>query len=322
MGLAYDVVYGSICGLLDKMSADTGAVWRYSSVGTNGSYNCVTNKCVIGGEMLVKGRLTGSVDVADYVSIHKQCFHEYRHWQQYNEFFTGRGVDNLSKDLIQKMAVQSMIAGSFPNYARTGIAVDNYFNMIMEVDAEEYALKESRKYLRDKGDILPAEVDFYMCMEVNRRVGWWGNQPIVNIDSAVSELHDKKLRPIHLRLVNVPFSERNIYSSVYNSFMANPENIERYFSLSDDEQDSYLLDYICRHDGKAVDRYVAVLGDRLPVLSVIDKVKQKTYMITHNMFDDNQISPQKKESRDRELDAKFGKMMKKLEAGDNDMQFE
>ena len=38
--------------------------------------------------------------------------------------------------------------------------------------------------------------------------------------------------------------------------------------------------------------------------------------------DGGESSYQRKERRNRELDAKFGEMMKSLEAGDNDVQFE
>ncbi len=292
MGVTYDAMLDSFMALMEEMEAKTGASWVYDITTTSGVYKRAFNQVVIGAKELKKSRNDGEISNTNYVSIHKQCFHEYRHWQQYNRFFQGKDINDVPVDVVRHMAVQSMISNAFPNYVHSSIARDNYFNMIMEIDAEEYALVNSREYLSGKGILTDEELEYSLCDEINRRDGWWGDTPVYSVDDAIDDLHIKKLACKHLKLKDALVPENVLRGLFYRMFINNPENMRMYLSLSDDEQDQFLIDYICKHDVEISSRY-PIIADRFPDLSAKEKVNRFAFRKTHGLSDNNVYDTQK-----------------------------
>lgn len=303
-------------GLASSMMNKTGIVWDVNTDTVSGFYNRIKNKASIGGKCLRGvddfGVVYDTVSEVDYVSVSKQCFHEYRHWWQYNKLFTKQETGGMFSDLIENMAVQSMISSVFPNYVRdvkNPFVKMNYFDMIMELDAEQYGLLKSREYLLEDGLISPDIVDTCLREEICRRIDWWGTRPVLSIDDAIWDLDERKNNFRHLSLVFDYERRRDMSSPVYTSFVSNSDNVDKYLSLSDDEQDQFLIDYICRHNADVAKNYSLVLGDRMPDLSSVEKFKRRSYMITHNIFDENQISDRKSDVHNKrisDLDSRFG----------------
>lgn len=312
MVISLNDVHDDLNRLLGRMMKTTGVLWDVNPDVTSGVYNYTKNVVLIGGECLNNmndsGIVREIVSDVDYVSMSKQCFHEYRHWWQHNKLFTKQDTDGMSSELIETMAVQSMIADVFPNYVRDVLnpfVRINYYNMIMEIDAEQYALLESRKYLLEDGLLSPDVVDMCLREEIQRRTDWWGIRPVLSIEDAICDLEERKNNSGHLSLVGDYESRSTMISPVYSSFMRDSGNISRYLSMSDAEQDQFLVDYICKHNANVAKHYSLVLGDRMPGLSGAERLKRRSYMITHNIFDENQVSDVHNK-RISDLDNRFG----------------
>lgn len=286
MDITYDDVMDSLNNLVDELKSRTNISWVLDNRTANGSYSHVRRKVTIGTIELERGHCSGRISGTNYVSMHKQCFHEYRHWQQYNQFFAGVENGGLPDNVIEHMAVQSMISHAFPNYGQPYIVMDNYLNMIEELDAEEYALVNVREYLCEQGIFSNLELSYCMQDEVNRRERWWGDRPVRSIDDAIDNLHNKKVNHKHLCLCTDFDSKVKFFAPIYDEFIRNPENLLIYSRLSDDEQDQFLIDYICKHDVE-ISSYYPIISDRFPNLSVREKASRFAFRAMHGLPDDN-----------------------------------
>ena len=95
-----------------------------------------------------------------------------------------------------------------------------------------------------------------------------------------------------MKLKDALVPENVLRGLFYRMFINNPENMRMYLSLSDDEQDQFLIDYICKHDVEISSRY-PIIADRFPDLSAKEKVNRFAFRKTHGLSDNNVYDTQK-----------------------------
>ena len=146
----------------------------------------------------------------------------------------------------------------FPNYGNPKFAVDNYFKLSYELDAEWYALTQLRMYLQNK--FSTADFRKLICEDINRQNGlWWGGTPVYSLDEAILDLKHRMESCGHLVLQDVP--DTTVLGNFVSFFMSQPELFGRYRKLPESEQDGFLLSYLVKYDVNNI------LYQKYPVLS-------------------------------------------------------
>lgn len=299
MRLDYDVVCKSLSDLMFEFEHKTGVPWyrtHHSSSGhcRIGKYGASDKECVTIGVLGLDDALECDdrcVSSVDFVSMHKQCFHEYRHWIQYKEIFTGKNTFDLSSSVVRRMSKQIMIGSAFPSYE-----TDNYWDFLSEIDAEEYAICCVCEYLKNSNLVSNNDIDKLVVAEINRRANWWVNGSmkikVTSVDDAISKLRDKKLSVIECRLdcVDVDCLDfDSLKSPVCVSFMKDTVAVSDYLRLCGEDADKYLIDYICRHD-KQIQKQHSVIKDLFPKLTISEKLKRCDYRRVNRLPDVNNFS--------------------------------
>lgn len=283
MDLNYNVVCTELQDFVKKLFGNVGVHYNFDVRSSTGGYDYSRRFVSIGYKNIVGFVQTGVVHPVDYVSVYKQCFHEYRHYMHYDKMFTGNDNCGLSDSLVRLMAEQAMINDKFVNYGHPRVVSSNYFKLSYEIDAEEYAMKSVQKYLSDK---MPMDLlNSCICESVNKRlvktaVGdytfWWGELPIYSVDEGIADLHSRKINPEHIVLNDeVDYSQLNEFSI---KFMRDTKSLHEYHNLPVSEQNKYLLQYICRN-AEGISKYYPVIADEFPdVVSqrVTEQSKRRT----------------------------------------------
>lgn len=285
MELTYDVVNEQFHEFCENLFSCVGVQCDFVNNSRAGGYNHIRNKVTIGYKGIHDSQLFGVVNPVDYISVYKQCFHEYRHFMQYDKMFVGKDNCGLSDDFICLMAEQAMIADIFFNYVSPHLAMNNYLKASYEIDAEEYAVRRVREYLSDKMSL--SVLDRCICESINQRHGfWWGCTPIYSVDDAIDDLHSRKFSCEHLMLNDeVDLSALNTFSL---TFMQNAKLLHEYCNLPTSEQNKYLIQYICRNAG-GISKYYPVIADEFPKVesqkSRLSRLKESFGEIT-GLYDD------------------------------------
>lgn len=170
----------------------------------------------------------GFVRPVDYVSVCKQCFHEYWHCVQYRDMFSSKDFHNYSEDFVRYMAEQAMIADVFPNYGSAMVVPDNYLKLSYELDAEKHAVSQVSDYLSDK--FSNSMSNRLICDSINQRGSfWWGRTPVYRVSDAVADLDRRLQNCLHLVLQDV--ADASLFSGIVSQFMNTPDLIDTYRSL-------------------------------------------------------------------------------------------
>lgn len=287
MDLVYDVVDKELNDFCSDLFGKVRVYFELDSDNDVGGYSYLKRFVHIGYKNIDAARLSGVVRLVDYVSVYKQCFHEYRHCMQYDKMFTGKDNYGMPDSLIRLMAEQAMINDKFVNYGHPRVAPSNYFKLSYEIDAEEYAIKSVQKYLSDK---MPVNLlNSCICESVNKRRYvtkdgvcnfWWGELPVYSVEEGLADLHTRKMDCEHLVLQDeVDYSQLNEFSLV---FMKDRKLLHEYRDLPVSEQNRYLVQYVCRNTVD-VSKYYSVISDEFPetvVHSVEGQSKQKSLRLS------------------------------------------
>lgn len=307
---------------LSDMSYKTGIPWHFDDEHTFGGCHigvyCHKNDFVsIGGKSLAQAKEIGVLSCVNFVSIRKQMFHEYRHWEQYHKMYSGVDTCGLSENVIKHMARQSLINRAFPMYLR-----DNYSESSAECDAEEYAIINVREDMKRFG-FSSDFTDKCIVQEIERRDDWWGHRPLSSVEAAIDDLHCRKLKCVYGRLHSSITAQIARSSPICKTWFEDNDALAIYSDLSDEEGEAFLLDYICKHD-EYLKKPFKVLKDEFSKLSVGEKVNQLKYRKLQGIPDENhykfdvsahvpQTSKDIRGKRMADLDSQFGEMIDKTE---------
>lgn len=258
----------------------------------SGLYQSVNDRIFVGAKMLAVGQHTGFVSCIDCLSMCKQCLHEYRHWQQ-RQMFAGfdhdpskYGFTNMpfgDDAFCRIMARQRLIATEFPAYQQA-----NQFVLSYERDAEEYAVRAVPAVMRSAG--FPEDlIEPCLVGEINRRIGWYGDQPVATSASAVEDLHVKKHGPSEARL---PLDYEPTHRLEVSKTFRHDEKAQAAYTAAISgaggfaDGDRFLLNYIARHDPKVFGLY-DLIRDEMPKLSAFEKMQRQLYRTSHGLPDVN-----------------------------------
>lgn len=181
------------------------------------------------------------------------------------------------------MARQRLIAAEFPVYQQA-----NQFVLSYERDAEEYAVRAVPDIMRSVG--FPENlIEPCLVGEINRRIGWYGDQPVAMPASAAEDLYTKKhgpsearlpldYEPEHLLEVSKTFRYDERAQAAYTAVIAGVGGLA--------DGDRFLLDYIAKHDPKVFGLY-GIIRDEMPRLSAFEKMQRQLYRTSHGMPDVN-----------------------------------
>lgn len=265
MDLSYTVVDKELNDFCSDLFGKVNVCFELDSDDDIGSYFYWRRFVRVGYKNIDAARLSGVVRPVDYISVYKQCFHEYRHCMQYDKMFAGKDNCGLSDGLVRLMAEQAMINDKFVNYGHPKVASFNYYKLTYEIDAELYAIQSVQKELSDK---MPVDLlNSCICKSVNKRLlrtasgdytFWWGELPIYSVNDGIADLECRRMNPEHIVLHDeVDYSELNVFSL---KFMKDTKLVHEYRNLSASEQNKYLIQYICRNaDG--ISKYYPVIVD-------------------------------------------------------------
>lgn len=297
MVIEYAIAYRMTCDVLNCVSDATGLRVAFNRDSSNGRlriglYHMGDDRIDVGTAALSRGETVGFVSCIDCLSMCKQCLHEYRHWQQ-RQMFAGfdhdpskYGFTNMpfgDDAFCRTMARQRLIATEFPAYQQA-----NQFVLSYERDAEEYAVRAVPAVMRSAG--FPEDlIEPCLVGEINRRIGWYGDQPVATSASAVEDLHVKKHGPSEARLpldyepahpleVSKTFRHDEKAQAEYTAVIAGTGGFA--------DGDWFLLDYIARHDPKVFGLY-DLIRDEMPKLSAFEKMQRRLYRTSHGLPDVN-----------------------------------
>lgn len=289
--ISYNTTLNSLSKLMDMCSRMTKLNFVMDTNSTSGRFRHYVYKpgqwVEIGTQALQEGSVYGCVSSVDFVSMHKQCFHELQHVIQHNDLYLRKSSDDVN---IRKMARQAMISDVFPNYES-----ENYWDISYEIDAELHSIVDVKNYLSDKFDFVM--LDRCIVDEINRRYEWWGDRPVLSVNDALCALHDKQSV---CRLPDEIDFDTGKYP-IAASFMFDKKLMKEYFGLPDDKKDRFLIDYICHHD-IVIPTHYPVITDEFPDVKGLDNLKRYTYRMLHNLPDDNDYE----QSRAAAAEEKFG----------------
>lgn len=272
MDLNYDAVNLELRSFSKRLFGNVGVTCDFTKMGIGGGYDYVKRVATIGYKNIDAAQSSGVVRPVDYVSVYKQCFHEYRHCMQYDNMFTGKENCGLPNNLVRLMAEQAMINDKFVNYGHPKVVPSNYCNLIYEIDAELYAMQSVQKELSDK---MPVDLlNSCICESVNKRLVktvngnysfWWGELPIYSVSDGIADLEHRRMNPEHVVLNDeVDYSELNVFSL---NFMRDAKLLHEYRNLPVSEQNKYLVQYVCQNS-EGISKHYPVIADEFPVVDV------------------------------------------------------
>lgn len=295
--MPYHVVEGMVCAVTEKIERASGIEVRKDRRSTNGNfhaglYHGALDYISYGALPLVRGEVSGSVSYIDCLSMCKQHLHEYRHWQQ-RQMYNGRPYISDDPAILalpfddngfcRVMARQNLISAEFSMYR-----IANQYVLSYERDAEEYAVLAVPGMMAAVG--FPEEfIEPCLVGEINRRISWYGDQPVATPVSAAEDLHVKKhgpsearlpfdYEPAHLLEVSKTFWHDEKAQAEYTSIIAGAGGLA--------DGDRFLLDYIARRDPKVFGLY-GIIRDEMPKLSAFEKMQRQMYMASHGLPDVN-----------------------------------
>lgn len=281
MYISCDKVRHMLNSMLMEFRERTNLEWLMDSDSTSGHFYYYTYRTEPGyvsigtKELCDAEKGSGFVSDVNIVSMCKQCFHEFRHYQQHHDLF----LHDTDEVVARNMARQNLIIDEFAECRN-----DNYWNLSYEIDAEEYAISKVRDYLSRQP--LFNNVDTLLIQEINRRDTWWGDRPVDNVDATLADLKRRKSVDVPLVDVNIDRSEYPL-SPIAKSFYSDKKVIQTYRLLPDEQKNNFVIDYIARHDSKILEFY-RVIEDEFPDLGPMSKLKRYTYRSKNNLPDDNE----------------------------------
>lgn len=295
--MPYHAVERMVCAVTEKIERASGIEVRKDRRSTNGNfhaglYHDALDYISYGALSLVHGEVSGFVSCVDCLSMCKQHLHEYRHWQQ-RQMYNGRSYISADPAILalpfddngfcRVMARQNLISAEFSMYR-----IANQYVLSYERDAEEYAVRAVPSMMAAVG--FPEElIEPCLVGEINRRIDWYGVQPVATPASAAEDLRAKKhglsearlpldYEPVHPLEVSKTFCHDEKAQAEYMAAISGSGGFA--------DGDRFLLDYIARHDPKVFGLY-DIIRDEMPKLSAFEKLQRQLYRTSHGLPDVN-----------------------------------